>query len=112
MRASFQQLVKHSGLSFHLQVYLHHLSPCFHLLIFIFFFVFYYLHRFFYVAALTFFNSFIPLNMLSLKPILRAAIFLALILSIEAYLRVLPRQINSTGTPCYQISNSDYVLFH
>lgn len=49
--------------------------------------------------------------MLSLNFLLRAAAFLALFLSVEVYPSVLPRQINSTGTPCYQIFSSDYVLF-
>ena len=49
--------------------------------------------------------------MLPLLFLLRAAAFLALFLSVEAYPRVLPRQTNSTGTPCYQIFSSNYVLF-
>ena len=49
--------------------------------------------------------------MLTLLLLLRAAAFLAFLLPVEAYPRVFPRQINSTGTPCYQIFSSDYVLF-
>lgn len=49
--------------------------------------------------------------MLSLNFLLRAATFLTLFLSVEVYPSVLPRQTNSTGTPCYQIFSSDYVLF-
>lgn len=49
--------------------------------------------------------------MLSLNFPLRAAAFLALFLSVEVYSSVLPRQTNSTDTPCYQIFSSDYVLF-
>ena len=49
--------------------------------------------------------------MLSLNFLLCAAAFLALFISVEAYPRVLPRQTNSTGTPCYQIFSSDDALF-
>lgn len=50
--------------------------------------------------------------MLSPNFLLRAATFLALfLLSVEVYPSVLPRQTNSTDTPCYQIFSSDYVLF-
>lgn len=43
--------------------------------------------------------------------ILQAAALLAFFLPVDAYPRLLPRQTNSTGTPCYQIFSSDYVLF-
>ena len=49
--------------------------------------------------------------MFTLSLVLRAAALLAFLLPVDAYPRVFPRQANSTGTPCYQIFNSDYVLF-
>ncbi len=47
----------------------------------------------------------------TLSSFLRAAALFAFLLPVQAYPRVLPRQTNSTGTPCYQIFSSDYVLF-
>lgn len=43
--------------------------------------------------------------------ILQATALLAFFLPVDAYPRLLPRQTNSTGTTCYQIFSSDYVLF-
>lgn len=49
--------------------------------------------------------------MLTLILVLRAAALLAFLLPVAAHPRIFPRQTNSTGTPCYQIFSSDYVLF-
>ena len=49
--------------------------------------------------------------MLTLFWFLRTAALLAFLLPVDAYPRVLPRQANSTGTPCYEIFSSEYVLF-
>ena len=49
--------------------------------------------------------------MFTLIWILRAAALLAFLLPVQAYPSIFPRQTNSTGTPCYQIFSSDYVLF-
>ena len=40
-----------------------------------------------------------------------AALIFAVLLPVDAYPRVFPRQTNSSDTPCYQIFSSDYVLF-
>ena len=43
--------------------------------------------------------------------LVRIAALLTALLPINAYPSVAPRQTNSTGTPCYRIFSSDYVLF-
>ena len=49
--------------------------------------------------------------MLTLFFLLRATALLALLLPVDAYPRLLPRQTNSTNTPCHQIFASGDVLF-
>ena len=50
-------------------------------------------------------------GMLTSSFLLKAFALLALLVHVDAYPRLLPRQINSTGSPCYQIFGSDDVLF-
>ena len=49
--------------------------------------------------------------MLLLCGIFQATAILTFFFSVHAYPNLLPRQSNSTGTPCYQIFSSDDVLF-